>query len=193
MAPHLDPNDTELARDLMDARKGSEKITCARSSCRTCRRMYDDLTRAVENADLLISGEIVFAVKSVVEKTGIKWVSASLQPGTLFSAYDPFVPPAAEWLEHLRFLGPTFHSGLFSFVRWSTRSWYAPYRDFRRELGLSEDHDPIFRRQVLSRSSSRIVLGMLGAPQPDWPPDTVQTGFCFYDGRNDTAKDAGRD
>jgi UDP:flavonoid glycosyltransferase YjiC (YdhE family) len=22
----------------------------------------------------------------------------------------------------------------------------------------------------------------LGTPQPDWPPQTVQTGFCFYDG-----------
>src|SRR5438552_11314505 len=81
MAPHLDPDDKDLARDLMDARKGSEKIL-REIVIPNLRPMYDDLTRAVDGADLLISGEIVFAVKSVVEKTGVKWVSTSLQPGT---------------------------------------------------------------------------------------------------------------
>ena len=28
----------------------------------------------------------------------------------------------------------------------------------------------------------------LGAPQPDWPRQTVQTGFCFYDGQKDTGQ-----
>ncbi|PYS97960.1 MAG: glycosyl transferase [Acidobacteria bacterium] len=187
MAPHLDPDDKDLARDLMDARKGSEKIL-REIVIPNLRPMYDDLTRAVDGADLLISGEIVFAVKSVVEKTGVKWVSTSLQPGTLFSAHDPFLPPMAEWMENLRFLGPTFHRGFFSLMRWTMSDWFGPYREFRKELGLTGDHDPLLGDKFSSLLHLAMFSKVLGAPQPDWPPNTVQTGFCFYDGGNDIQK-----
>lgn len=187
MSPHLDPDDRDLARDLMDARKGSEKIL-RELIMPNLRSMYEDLTRAVEGADVLVSGEIVFAVKSVVEKSGVKWVSTSLQPGTIFSAHDPMVPPAAEWLEYLRFLGPAFHGGLFSFLRWTMSDWFVPYREFRRELGLSEDHDPLFAGKFSPILHLAMFSKVLGAPQPDWPANTVQTGFCFYDGADDLQK-----
>ena len=187
MAPHLDPDDTDLARDLMDARKGSEKIL-REIVMPNLRPMFDDLMQAVEGADVLVSGEIVFAVKSVVEKTGIKWVSTSLQPGTLFSAYDPFVPPTAEWLEHLHFLGPTFNRALYGIMQWAMRDWWLPYRDFRRELGLNEEHDPLISGKFSDLLHLAMFSKVLGSPQPDWPPSTVQTGFCFYDGGNDLQK-----
>jgi UDP:flavonoid glycosyltransferase YjiC (YdhE family) len=184
MAPHLDPNDQDLARDLMDASKGSEKIL-REIVMPNLKPMYDDLIRAVDGADMLISGEIVFAVKSVVEKTGIKWVSTSLQPGTLFSVHDPFVPPTAEWLEHLRFLGPIFHGALFGVLRWTISDWFAQYRDFRRDLGLDADHDPLLGEKFSPLLHLAMFSKVLGAPQPDWPANTIQTGFCFYDGGND--------
>ena len=53
------------------------------------RPMYDDLMAAIEGADVLISGEIVYAAPSVVEKTGINWITTSLAPISMFSAYDP--------------------------------------------------------------------------------------------------------
>ena len=187
MAPHLDPDDKNLARDLMNARKGSEKIL-RDIVMPNLQPMYDDLMNAVKGADILISGEIVFVIKSVVEKTGIKWVSTSLQPGTLFSAHDPFVPPTAEWLEHFRFLGPIFHGALFGFLRWSISDWFAPYREFRRGLGLSEDHDPLLGDKFSRLLHLAMFSKVLGAPQPDWPANTVQTGFCFYDGANDIQK-----
>ena len=187
MAPHLVPGDKGLARQLMDSRKGSEKIL-RDIIMPNLREMYDDLMIAVEGADMLVSGEIVYAVKSVVEKTNIKWISTSLQPGTLFSAHDPFVPPTAEWLEHLRFLGPTFHRGLFKFLLWSIGHWWAPYREFRREIGLSEDHDPLIKDKFSDLLHLAMFSKVLGAPQPDWPPNTVQPGFCFYDGASDIQK-----
>ena len=187
MAPHLDPDNTDLARELMDSRKGSEKIL-RDVIMPSLHDMYDDLMRAVEGADLLVSGEIVYAVKSVVEKTGIKWVSTSLQPGTLFSAYDPFVPPTVEWLEHLHFLGPTFNRALYKIMVWAMRDWWAPYGEFRRKLGLSADHDPLISGKFSDLLHLAMFSRTLGAPQPDWPPKTVQTGFCFYDGANDLQK-----
>lgn len=187
MAPHLSPENKELARELMDARKGSETIL-RKIVMPSLREMYDDLMRAIDGADMLITGEIVFATKSVVEKSGIKWVSTSLQPGTMFSAHDPFLPPTAEWLEHLHFLGPVFNRTLFRIMSWAMSGWWTPYAEFRRELGLSEDHDPLMTGKFSDLLHLAMFSKVLGSPQPDWPPTAVQTGFCFYDGGNDIQK-----
>ena len=74
---------------------------------------------------------------------------------------------------------------MFDIVKLSMRSWYTPYKTFRRELGLSEDHDPIFRDKFSESLHLALFSKVLGTPQPDWPPQGVQTGFCFYDGQAD--------
>ena len=187
MAPHLDPDDKARAVELMDSFRGPEKII-KEIIFGSIRQMYDDLSAAVQDKDLLITGEVVYAVTSVVEKTRIKWISTSLQPTTFFSIYDPFVPPAAPWLERFRFLGPTFFRAFFGVVRMMASGWYAPYKRFRRELGLSEDHDPIFYDKYSPLLHLALFSKVLAQPQPDWPANTVQTGFCFYDGQNDIGK-----
>src|SRR5690606_11076079 len=101
MAPHLHPEDKELGKTLMDAETGTEAILKG-IIMPNLRQMYDDMVRACEGADVLVTGEIAYAVKSVVEKTGIKWVSTSLTPISFFSRHDPPVPPQAPWAEHLR-------------------------------------------------------------------------------------------
>ena len=186
MRPHLDPNNKELARKLMDAKKGSE-LLLKELILPNVRPMYEDLLKAVHDADLMISTEVVFAAKSVAEKTGVKWMTTTLAPGTFLSAHDPFVPPTALWLRHLRFLGSGFHSAMFGLVRRMIDSWFADYREFRREIGLSENGNPLFEGK-----SDLLNLAMfsrvLGSPQPDWHLPTLQTGFCFYDGADDLGK-----
>ncbi|MEP6901480.1 MAG: glycosyltransferase [Actinomycetota bacterium] len=183
LRPHLDPDDKELARKLMDAKKGSE-LLLRELILPNLRPMYADLSEAVRDADLMISTEVVFAAASVAEKTGIKWMTTTLAPGTFLSAHDPFVPPTAIWLRHFRFLGSRFHSAMFSLVRRMIDSWFADYREFRREIGLGEGRNPLFEGK-----SNWLNLAMfskvLGKPQPDWPQPTLQTGFCFYDGIDD--------
>jgi rhamnosyltransferase subunit B len=187
MAPHLDPEDKELYKELMDAAKGSERIL-REIIMPSLPKMYEDLLAAVEGADLLISGEIAYAVKSIVETTGIRWVSTTLAPISLFSAYDPPVPSPATWFEYLRFMPAAFHSFVFEMARRKTNSWLADYRSFRRGLGLSEDHDPIFRGKFSDRLHLAMFSQVIGLPQPDWPKNTVQTGFCFYDGQADSGR-----
>lgn len=184
MRPNIDPEDRELTREMMDPVKGSEKVL-KELIFGNIRPMYDDLMDAVSGADVLITGEIVYAAKSVVEKTGIKWVTTSLAPVSLFSVYDPSVPPVAPWFENLRPLGPAFHRAFYRFVFWMFRSWYEPYKEFRRSLGLDENHDPIFRGKYSDLLHLVMFSSALAKPQPDWPKQAIQTGFCFYDGQND--------
>src|SRR5688500_16166743 len=52
MRPHLDPEDRELVREMMDTRKGSERIL-RDIIIGNIRPMYDDLAVAVDGADLM--------------------------------------------------------------------------------------------------------------------------------------------
>ena len=187
MRPDVNPDDRELAKIIMDAKTGTEKLL-REILIPNVRPMFEDLMKAVEGADLLISGEVVFAAASVAEKTGIKWITTSLAPASFLSPHDPFVPPTAQWLRHFRFLGATFHTGIYSLVHRLVASWLEPYRNFRREIGLSETHDPIFKNKFSKLFHLAMFSKVLGKPQPDWHAPTLQTGFCFYDGQADLGK-----
>jgi UDP:flavonoid glycosyltransferase YjiC (YdhE family) len=187
LRPDVNPDDRELARQMMDTKTGTEKLL-REILIPNVRPMYEDLTEAVQGADLLISGEVVFAAASVAEKTGIKWITTSLAPGSFMSAHDPIVPPTAQWLRHFRFLGATFHGGLLAVIRRMVESWFEPYRKFRREIGLSENHSPIFSGKFSDLLHLAMFSKVLGKPQPDWHTPTLQTGFCFYDGQQDLGK-----
>ncbi len=187
MAPHFSPDDVAHVPEMVDAKKGTEKIL-REIIIANVPQMYEDLLAAVSGADILISGEIIYAAKSVVEKTEIKWVTTTLAPISFFSVYDPPVPPTAIWFEKLRFLGPLFHRLLFRLIRMSMRNWLDEYRSFREKLGLNPDDDPIFYGKF-SRDLHLVMFSrVLGVPQPDWPTGAVQTGFCFYDGQSDTGQ-----
>jgi UDP:flavonoid glycosyltransferase YjiC (YdhE family) len=187
MRPDVNPDDRELAKIMMDAKTGTEKLL-REILIPNVRPMFEDLMKAVEGADLLVSGEVVFAAASVAEKTGIKWITTSLAPASFLSPHDPFVPPTAQWLRHFRFLGATFHTGVYSLVHRLVALWLEPYRNFRREIGLSETHDPVFKDKFSKLFHLAMFSKVLGKPQPDWHTPTLQTGFCFYDGQQDLGK-----
>ena len=180
LRPNVDPTDRELLRKTMDAGKGPETVI-RDIIFPSLRGMYDDLVAACDGADVIVSGEIVYAVPSLVEQTGIKWCSTSLAPMTLFSAEDPSVYPTAEWLEFLRPLPSAFHRALFSVMQLTISGWYDPYKAFRRELGLSESHEPIFRDKFSRNLHLAMFSRALARPRSDWPVSTLQTGFCFFD------------
>lgn len=187
LRPDVDPDDRQLARELMDAKTGTEKII-KELIMPNLQPMYEDMSAAIEDADLLVTGEVVYPAKSVVEMTNIKWVSTSVAPISFFSAYDPFVPPIHKWYENLHFMPAIFHTALFNVMQATVRDWYRPYKKFRKKLGLDPNHDPIFRDKYSDFLHLAIFSKVLGKPQPDWHSTTLQTGFCFYDGKDDVGK-----
>jgi rhamnosyltransferase subunit B len=184
LRPNLNPEDKELARRLMDTKTGPELIF-KELMVPNLRPMYEDILQAVENADVIISGEIVLPIRSVVEKTKIKWVSTSLAPISFLSTEDPSVYPSAEFLEHLRFMPPFFHRFILNYAKKTALNWFEPYKEFRRELGLNENHNPMFGDKYSSLLHLAMFSKVLAKPQSDWAKSTLQTGFCFYDGNQD--------
>lgn len=180
LRPDVDQSDRVLLKRAMDARTGPEMVI-RELVFPNLRDMYDDLVEACDGADLMLNGEIVYVAPSVAEVTGIKWISTSLAPLSMFSSYDPSVYPTAEFLEYLRPLPAVFHRALFQFMRWTIRDWFGPLKQFRRDLGLSEDVDPVFEDKYSSLLHLALFSKAIGKPQPDWFSPTLQTGFCFYD------------
>ncbi len=171
----------DLLKRVMDQRKGGE-VVLREVILPVVKESYEDLAAAARGADLLVSHMLTFATPLVAEKLGLPWASTMLTPFGFFSVYDPPVLAPAPFLQSLRFLGPRFHRPLVRLMKWSVRTWSEPWHRLRGELGLPlARHDPFFEGQ----HSPQLVLGLfsrlLGESQPDWPAQTVLTGFPFYD------------
>jgi rhamnosyltransferase subunit B len=147
------------------------------------REGYEDLLKAVDGADLLLTHPISFAGPLVAQTSGIPWVSSVLAPVSFFSAYDPPRPPFWQWMRLLNVLGPRFLAAFFNQFKNFYKNEY--YEQFRRELGLPDRGSPIFE----GAHSPALVLALFSRifaqPQPDWPPQARITGFAFYDGRHE--------
>jgi rhamnosyltransferase subunit B len=176
--PNLSPDNTELIKLAMDAKKGSEYVI-REVVLPHLRDSYEDLTQAARGADLLITHPITYAGPLVAQKTGIRWVSSVLAPISFLSDDDPCVLPPAPWLAKLYRLG--IARVLNKLGKRAVRDWSDPVRKLRAENGLEPGADPIFEGQ----HSPDLVLAMfsdlLAKPQPDWPPNTRVTGFALYD------------
>jgi UDP:flavonoid glycosyltransferase YjiC (YdhE family) len=146
------------------------------------RDSYADTLAAVEGADLLVS-QYSLAARLVAEKTGIAWASTIHMPLFFFSAHDlPVIPALPVATQKLRGLGPLFWGPVLQLAKRATRFVARPWYDLRSELGLP----PTTEANPLGDSHSpRLVLALfsklLADSQPDWPPQTVITGFPFYD------------
>jgi UDP:flavonoid glycosyltransferase YjiC (YdhE family) len=188
LRPDIKPENPAMAqvvKEIMDPIKGVERLLRG-FLFPELRATYDDLMRAMASnggADLFLSGELVYAAPLVAEKTGVRWASYTPAPFSFFSAYDPPVVPTCPKLAlFLRAFGPHVNRLMLSLLKLITRAWSEPVRRLRTELGLKPGQDAIFE----DRHSPELVLAIfsptLADPQPDWPPNTVITGFPFYDG-----------
>src|SRR5262249_47798741 len=111
----------------------------------------------------------------------LPWAAAILAPFSFFSVYDP---PAFPFLPGTRFLmraPPFIHRLLLAAARFMTRDWGAPITELRRSLGLRTTRHPLMLDRFSPHLNLAMFSGELGRPQADWPGNTVQTGFVFYD------------
>lgn len=179
-------NPEEIAR-MTDLKTGSE-YTVRQWLLPNLRDTYTDLLDSAKNADFIVAGDIVYAAPLVAEKLGIPWVSLALAPVAFFSAYDPSVIPLFPFLAKLRGLGLPINQWIIQLLKAVTKSWAEPIHQLRKELELPQYSHNL----IVDKSSSCLVLAMfssvLAQPQPDWPANTIITGFTFYDGTQNNSE-----
>jgi rhamnosyltransferase subunit B len=180
LRPNTGAKDPEIMRVLMDMRRGPEFLL-RQIILPALPETYEDLLAAAAGVDLMIAGEIVFAAPLVAEKLGLPWVSEVLSPFSFYSAYDPPVSPYAASLALLYGINWRLNRVFIEASRLLLRPWWEPVRRLRSDLGLRPGGDPLFR----DKFSAELILALfspeIASPQPDWPRNTVQPGYVFYD------------
>lgn len=169
----------------MDVRRGGEFIIKDLFTP-YIRDTYDDLREATNNADLIVTHMLTFAGPALAEKTGIPWISTVLAPTSFFSDYDPFAPPQAPGIVKLLRLSPHIAHAFNALGRRITSKWIEPVYRLRAELGLERGQHPVYEGQHAPERVLALFSKVLAEPQPDWPPQTVITGFPFYDRKDET-------
>jgi rhamnosyltransferase subunit B len=180
LRPSADPADEATVRRIMDTRHGSEYLLKEIISP-AIRPMYEDVCVAARDADLLVSHALTMAVPIYAELHEVPWMSTVLAPSWFFSKYDLPVVPQAPWLKRLDVLGPWFRHAFMRGARASTSDWMRPIAAFRRKLGLEPAGIPIFEGQHSPHLVLALFSRQLGAPQRDWPANTVLTGHLLHD------------
>lgn len=181
-----DPETEDLIRKIMDPQTGAEFLI-KELILPSIRDSYDDLNEAVRGADLLVTHVITFAGPLVAQKTGLPWISTVLAPVSLWSAHDPLVPPNMPWLApFLRVAGVGVNRAFLGLAKKLTRPWMEPIYLLRKELGLPPGDQPLFDGQHSPDRVLALFSSVICEKQPDWPPQTIITGFPFYDKKDET-------
>jgi len=172
----------KLAAGLMEPRGGTEKVM--ELFLKDLHDVYDDLNAAVNGADLLLTHPLPLVGPLVAQKRKLPWVSSVLAPISLFSAYDPPVPPQLPALYSLLRHSPAFTRLVLRVARFKLDSLMKPVYRLRAELGLPRGEQPLFDGQHSPTLVLALFSSVMAKPQSDWPPHTRVTGFPFYDRRD---------
>lgn len=179
--PKPQDQDSDLIEKIMEPKTGARFLT-EEVIFPAVRDSYDDLLQALAGADVLVTHPAAPAGPLVGRKTGMPWISTVLAPLSFFSAYDPPVPPFWQWTSKLSVFGPRFMRFFLDTMKNSYKA--KAVADFRDELGLDNTGNPMFEGQHSPTLVLALFSRVFAQPQPDWPPQTEITGFCFYDGRH---------
>lgn len=144
---------------------------------------YTDIAAACRGADLLVTHPLTMAGPLVCAKDGLAWASSVLAPASLMSSIDRPLLNSAFWAHGLRNLGATPYRAVTKLAELLARRWERPLHELRRELGLPRAaHAALLQGQFSPRLNLALFPRVLAEPQPDWPSNTVLTGFARFDG-----------
>jgi UDP:flavonoid glycosyltransferase YjiC (YdhE family) len=175
-----DPAARDVVRKILDA-GGGPAYLFTQVLGPSIRDVYADTLAAVSGADLLVSHQLPQTSPIVAERTGIRWVSAVVAPMGFLSAYDPPTPPQAPAMRRLMAMHPAVGRMFNRVARIATNRWMRPVYRLRAELGLPAGGHPLFEAQHSPARVLALFSPLLGEKQPDYPAQTVVTGFPFYD------------
>ncbi len=168
-------DDAEARRRAMHLRRGTEFVI-RKLIMPGFEASYEALQPLCRAADVVVNHALAYAVPVIAEQHNLSWLSAYLQPTMFLSAYDVPVLPGAPLVR-----GRWTFWLLKRIMYTASGRWAHPIERLRQRIGLP----PSPRHSLLEPWSPHGTMAwyssVLGAPQRDWPPRSVITGFPFYD------------
>ncbi|HEY6344235.1 MAG TPA: glycosyltransferase [Bryobacteraceae bacterium] len=176
--PDLKFADPELIRYFFDRVRGTERVVRAMAS--VVRETYEDTLAAAHNFDVIVTHPLSFAAVLAAQKLRLPWVSTVLAPASFVSACDPPVPGPLLGIVKVRTLGAGAMRLTWRLLMLATVGWTQPVAELRREIGLAPGRNPLFEGSHSPDLVLALFSKIFAKPQPDWPRQTVVTGFPFY-------------
>lgn len=175
----------ELIRDFLqqvfDPLKGGEFLI--REMMMGIEETYQDTRHAAQNADFVISNPLAFATPVVCKELKLPWLSTVLAPMFFLSVYDPPIMSAAPWLRSLNKFSPALYRSIFKLIKKLSLSWVKPLYGLCAAHKLAApDANPLFEGQYSPYGTLAMFPNSLAEPQPDWPRNTMVTGFPLFSG-----------
>jgi UDP:flavonoid glycosyltransferase YjiC (YdhE family) len=177
--PDISLENREMMQFLFHQRRGTERVL--RQVAAHARESYEDTLDAAWDADVIVTHPITMAAVLAAEKLNLRWISTVLAPISFVSAHDPPVPAPFPWITKLRIFGPGVMRGIWDLAKRESLKWLQPVLDLRKQIGLPPAGHPMFEGGQSPDLVLALFSRLLANPQPDWPPQTVLTGFPFYD------------
>jgi UDP:flavonoid glycosyltransferase YjiC (YdhE family) len=172
----------DLVGRAMDPKTGGEVV--ADMVVPHLHDIYEDLDAATDGADLLLTHPLPLVGPIIAQKKKLRWISSVLAPASLLSVYDPVVPPQWPSLYHAMRLSPWVGRGVMALAKIKLDKILQPVYELRAELGMPRGEQPILNGQHSPTKVLALFSKLLAQPQPDWPANSVVTGFPFYDRRD---------
>lgn len=173
----------ESMQQAFDPVKGGE--TFIRGMMQDIEATYQDTRQAAQDVDFVISNMASYATPVVCKELNIPWLSTILAPMFFMSAYDPPILSAAPWLRSLNKLSPVLYRYLFKLIKKSTLALSKPLYELcdARQLP-APDGNPLFEGQYSPHGTLAMFPAGFAQAQPDWPVNTMVTGFPLFSGEN---------
>lgn len=145
---------------------------------------YEDLLPVIDGAALVLSSSLLFAARFAAERLGVPQMTVALQPLVFVSAHDPPAVQPAPWLAPILVKwGPGITRAVYGRGKRIANRRAGALGAFRRQLGLPESQTSLlFEGQFSAHGTFAVYSSLLGPRQPDHPPNTLISGFAFYDG-----------
>jgi UDP:flavonoid glycosyltransferase YjiC (YdhE family) len=147
-----------------------------------CVRRLDEVA---DDARAIVGPMLSPAGGIVAEMRGIEHIPVALQPMVILSAYDPPYDPAYSMLLQTPQLSASIYwnrvclAMLRTFVR---AKYLRPVNDVRARLGLPRSNlTPVFGLTGHEPTVLGLYSSLMGSVQPDFPANTVLTGFPLFD------------
>ncbi len=172
----------ELVGRVMDPKTGGEVV--ADMVVPHLRDIYEDLDAATEGADLLLTHPLPLVGPIIAQKKRLNWISSVLAPASFLSVYDPVVPPQWPSLYRAMRVSPWVGRGVMALAKIKLDKIMQPVYELRTDLGMPRGEQPILNGQHSPTKVLALFSKLLAESQPDWPANTVVTGFPFYDRRD---------
>lgn len=178
----LGGDEDALVKKVMDARVGPDYVL-KEILFKHIGLSYETSLPIAATADIVITHPLTLAAIVAARKLDVPRVASVLAPTSLWSAYDLPSLPKAKWAPNVkRYLGMGGARWFLNMMNKTLYPWTESYRDLQRRVGLPVDTaNPIFEGQYSDKKNLALFSPLFAKPQPDWPPNTVATGFPFLD------------